>query len=198
MSKTRDDLLKEIADGKKLMLICQMIQWLFWIGAVAVVIAVSGGFWKWAGAVACAAIGVFAWIFRGAAQNEMEKTHGELHDLTAGQPGRDTEDDADLGELYQAEVAKADSGPPVRVLRFQFTRDLKLGVTGADVNQLQRYLISHAAGPAAKELARHGTTEHFGTLTQNALIEFQRKAGIKPANGSFGPITRAYVNAPKP
>lgn len=198
MSKTRDDLLKEIADGKKLMLICRMIQWLFWIGAICVAIGVPGSLWKWAGVLVCAAIGLVAWLFLGATQDELKNTRAERLGLPAGQPGRDTEDDADLGERYQAEVAKADSGPPVRALGFQFTRDLKLGMTGADVNQLQCYLISQAGGPAAKELTSHGTTEYFGTLTRNALIEFQRKAGIKPANGSFGPTTRAYVNAPKP
>jgi membrane protein implicated in regulation of membrane protease activity len=81
MSKTRDDLLKEIADGKKLMLICRMIQWLFWIAAAVVAIAASGGFWKWAGVAVCAAIGVFAWIFQRAAQEELGKTRGELDSL---------------------------------------------------------------------------------------------------------------------
>jgi peptidoglycan hydrolase-like protein with peptidoglycan-binding domain len=41
----------------------------------------------------------------------------------------------------------------------------------------------------------HGTTKTFGILTYNALREFQKKAGIVPASGYFGPKTRAYVNA---
>jgi murein L,D-transpeptidase YcbB/YkuD len=169
MPKTRDDLLKEIADGRKVMLICRMIQWLFWLAAVGVAITVSGGFWKWAGVVACAAVGVFAEIFRSAAYDETEKTRAEFDPNTHG--------------------TSADAP------RFRFTRDLKLGMTGKDVNQLQGYLISHATGSAAEQLARNGATETFGALTQHALIEFQKKAGITPANGSFGPITRAYVNA---
>lgn len=76
---------------------------------------------------------------------------------------------------------------------FQFARDLKLGMTGTDVNELQLFLIRENTGPAARKLAVHGTTKNFAALTLNALIEFQKKAGIKPAIGYFGPITRAYV-----
>ena len=68
-------------------------------------------------------------------------------------------------------------------------------MTGNDVRDLQNLLIAEAGGPAAAKLKAHGTTKTFGTLTYNALIEFQKKAGIKPASGFFGPITRAYVNA---
>jgi hypothetical protein len=78
---------------------------------------------------------------------------------------------------------------------FQFTRDLKFGMTGDDVNELQLFLIRENTGPASRKLAAHGTTKNFATLTLNTLIEFQKKAGITPAIGYFGPITRAYVNA---
>ena len=73
---------------------------------------------------------------------------------------------------------------------FVFTRNLYFGITGNDVKQLQLFLISQNSGSAARKLKAHGTTEYFGTLTQNALIEFQKKAGIKPASGYFGAITR--------
>jgi hypothetical protein len=76
-----------------------------------------------------------------------------------------------------------------------FGRDLKLGMTGNDVKRLQVYFISRASGPAGRALKAHGTTNNFATLTLKALIEFQKKAGISPANGYFGPITRAYVNS---
>jgi murein L,D-transpeptidase YcbB/YkuD len=79
--------------------------------------------------------------------------------------------------------------------QFVFTRNLHLGMTGADVNALQLFLIAKNSGPAAQKLAAHGTTTYFGALTQNALIEFQKKVGIKPAIGYFGAITRAWVNA---
>ena len=67
-------------------------------------------------------------------------------------------------------------------------------MTGNDVKELQQFLISHNSGAAWRKLAAHGTTNYFGSLTQNALIEFKKKAGIKPAIGYFGIITRKYVN----
>jgi len=63
------------------------------------------------------------------------------------------------------------------------------------VNELQRYLVSQDSGPTAEALARHGTTDTFGPLTSSALKEFQKKVGIVPDSGYFGPITRAYIKA---
>jgi peptidoglycan hydrolase-like protein with peptidoglycan-binding domain len=76
-----------------------------------------------------------------------------------------------------------------------FIRDLSLGMTGNDVRSLQQFLIQENAGPAARALKAHGTTRTFGALTQAALIEFQKKVGITPTSGYFGPKTRAYVNS---
>jgi peptidoglycan hydrolase-like protein with peptidoglycan-binding domain len=92
--------------------------------------------------------------------------------------------------------AKAGESPLVSVSSTEviFSRNLYFGITGNDVKELQLFLISQNVGPAARKLAAHGTTKNFATLTLSALIEFQKKAGIKPAVGYFGPITRAYVN----
>jgi hypothetical protein len=57
----------------------------------------------------------------------------------------------------------------------------------------QSFLLSKASGVAALRLKAHGTTRYFGILTYEALNEFQKKVGIVPASGSFGPITRALV-----
>ncbi len=76
-----------------------------------------------------------------------------------------------------------------------FTRDLAMWMTGADVNELQKFLVAQAAGSAAAALARHGLTNNFGPLTRAALAEFQAKAGIKPARGYFGSVTRAWIGA---
>jgi murein L,D-transpeptidase YcbB/YkuD len=76
-----------------------------------------------------------------------------------------------------------------------FSRNLSLWMTGDDVKALQEFLIGQASGPAALKLKAHGATTVFGSLTFNALVEFQEKAGIVPASGFFGPITRAHVNA---
>jgi hypothetical protein len=96
---------------------------------------------------------------------------------------------ASLEAQLQALQAKA-SG----TASFTFTRNLSLWSTGNDVKQLQLFLISQNSGIAAAKLSKHGTTNVFGMLTFNALVEFQKKASITPASGYFGPITRAYVN----
>ncbi len=91
--------------------------------------------------------------------------------------------------LAQAGEARPVSSPG------PFTRNLSLGMSGADVKNLQKVLIAQASGPAASKLKAHGTTMTFGILTYNALREFQMKAGIVPASGYFGLKTRAYVGA---
>ncbi len=73
--------------------------------------------------------------------------------------------------------------------------DLELGSSGADVVTVQRFLILKAPGSAAVKLAAAGATGYFGAVTQSALIEYQRSVGITPADGYYGPATRAYVEA---
>ncbi|MFA7309553.1 MAG: peptidoglycan-binding protein [Candidatus Paceibacterota bacterium] len=73
--------------------------------------------------------------------------------------------------------------------------DLELGSSGTAVIQLQTFLITKAAGPAAVRLASAGATGYFGSMTQAALMEFQTTNGITPANGYYGPSTRALVSA---
>ena len=75
------------------------------------------------------------------------------------------------------------------------TRDLRLGTSGTDVAMLQRFLISNRAGAGAHALAAAGATGYFGTLTQNAAIEFQKRMGITPSLGYIGPKTRARMYA---
>jgi hypothetical protein len=67
-------------------------------------------------------------------------------------------------------------------------------MSGKDVTELQEFLVNQNSGPAAEELKEHGVTRNFGTLTFSALIEFQKKEGIFPASGYFGPITRGVVD----
>ena len=69
------------------------------------------------------------------------------------------------------------------------------GSGGNDVKTLQEFLISQNKGSAARTLANTGATAHFGLLTRAALAEFQASAGITPALGNFGAITRAYLKA---
>ena len=77
----------------------------------------------------------------------------------------------------------------------KFERDLEAGSEGDDVSRLQLFLIGKNSGPSSKKLAGVGTTGYFGNLTQKALQEFQKSAGIQPASGYFGPKTRAYVDS---
>lgn len=70
-----------------------------------------------------------------------------------------------------------------------FTRDLTIGAQGADVTQLQNWLISRGHAIPA------GATGYFGAQTAAALAAYQRANGITPAVGYFGPVTRAKVNA---
>jgi hypothetical protein len=79
--------------------------------------------------------------------------------------------------------------------------NLSLGMRGADVTQLQEYLITAAKGAAAKALESVGATGDFGELTRSALAELQRALSVEPAQGFFGPLTRAALStttAPAP
>ncbi len=75
------------------------------------------------------------------------------------------------------------------------TGDLTLGSRGAEVTALQLHLIAKSVGAEAKRLAVAGATGYFGTLTQTALIEYQTAMRIFPADGYYGPATRAVVTA---
>ncbi|MES2314779.1 MAG: BspA family leucine-rich repeat surface protein [Patescibacteria group bacterium] len=77
----------------------------------------------------------------------------------------------------------------------QWVRDLTFGMSGSDVLDLQKFLISAKSGPAGRALSAHGATNYFGALTRNALAELQKKNGIRPAVGYFGPKTRGYVTS---
>jgi len=70
-----------------------------------------------------------------------------------------------------------------------FSTDLTMGSKGADVTALQNWLISKGFTIAA------GATGYFGAQTQSAVAKWQTSAGISPAAGYFGPISRAKANA---
>lgn len=70
-----------------------------------------------------------------------------------------------------------------------FTADLTLGSSGAQVTNLQKFLIARGFSIPA------GATGYFGAQTQAAVAAFQASNGITPAAGYFGPVTRAKANA---
>lgn len=76
----------------------------------------------------------------------------------------------------------------------QFTRDLTIGSTGADVMALQKILNSNGYPVSASGAGAPGLeSDYFGTKTQAALAKWQAAVGISPAAGYFGPITRAKL-----
>lgn len=75
---------------------------------------------------------------------------------------------------------------------YDVKKNLGLGATGGDVAVLQKFLqdknfLKMPAGTA---------TGYFGILTRNAVIEFQKSAGL-PATGYCGLLTRAAINSSK-
>ncbi len=71
---------------------------------------------------------------------------------------------------------------------YSFTRDLTVGSQGADVTALQNYL-------AAKGYFNVAATGYFGAITAQAVASWQSAAGIMPAAGYFGAISRAKYNS---
>jgi len=74
---------------------------------------------------------------------------------------------------------------------YQFTSNLTIGSTGADVTELQKVLVAkgYLVMPAG---VAYG---NFGPLTQAAVAKWQAASGISPAAGYVGPISRTALNA---
>ena len=80
-----------------------------------------------------------------------------------------------------------------------FTRDLTVGMTGADVRQLQLFLNAHGAVIVTAGAGSPGQeTDYFGPATRSALAKFQAAHGITPAAGYFGPKTRDFITTLTP
>lgn len=73
-----------------------------------------------------------------------------------------------------------------------FTMDLHMGSSGAQVTCLQQALI--AAGYSIPA----GATGYFGAQTKAAVMAWQAKAGVMPAAGYFGAISRAAWGSSTP
>lgn len=103
----------------------------------------------------------------------------------------------DGGESQVYEI-KGSVKEPEKNQTWFFLRNLKYGMTGDDVRQLQKYLNNHGFILAKLGPGSSGNeTKTFGFLTRAALIAFQKANSIKPAVGYFGPITREFVNRSK-
>lgn len=74
---------------------------------------------------------------------------------------------------------------PLQTHAFTVNRSLTLGSAGEDVYQLQQTLSELG-------LLSVAPTGYFGTLTQAAVVEFQKAHGLEPV-GSLGPKTRQLL-----
>jgi len=96
-----------------------------------------------------------------------------------------------LGTITPATTTKTAIVPPAYI----FNRNLKLGLSGPDVKELQKYLNKQGFKVSLKGAGSPGQeTTFFGRATQAALIKFQKAKKISPAVGYFGPVTRKIVN----
>jgi len=73
----------------------------------------------------------------------------------------------------------------------QFNMDLTVGSKGADVTALQQWLVSKGF----LQMPANTSYGYFGAVTKAAVAAWQASAGISPAAGYFGPISRAKANA---
>ena len=98
--------------------------------------------------------------------------------------------DASVEATIKAWAGMSSSAPPAG----GFTRDLKVGSTGADVKALQVWLNANGYMVASTGPGSPGNeTSMFGGATRAALIKYQKAMGITPAAGYFGAKTRASL-----
>jgi len=77
-----------------------------------------------------------------------------------------------------------------------FTRDLKLGSRGDDVECLQKILNAGGYQIAASGPGSPGNeTTTFGPATKVAVMKWQATAGVSPASGYFGTLSQAKYNS---
>ena len=83
---------------------------------------------------------------------------------------------------------------PLKVNKYIFKKDLKLGDIDKDVKELQKYLNINGYLVAKVGVGSNGReTTIFGPATKIALIKFQKANKINPALGYFGALTRNAI-----
>jgi hypothetical protein len=98
--------------------------------------------------------------------------------------------------IIESEIKYSDGKPLANNNYYNFTKNLKFGISEEDVRELQKYLNNNnfEVAPKGYPGAPGHETSMFGYATQNALIKFQQINDITPAVGYFGPITRGLIN----
>jgi hypothetical protein len=91
------------------------------------------------------------------------------------------------GGYYPSKQTPAPVKEVLGITTFNFTADLKLGMEGNDVTELQKRLT-------AEGVYSDPVTGYFGQLTLQAVKTYQAKVGV-PNTGFVGPLTRGQLNA---
>lgn len=77
-----------------------------------------------------------------------------------------------------------------------FTKNHQMGDTGGEVMWIQQFLNKNGMTVAATGAGSPGNeSSYFGAKTRAAIAKWQASAGITPAAGYWGPITRAKANS---
>ena len=96
------------------------------------------------------------------------------------------------GNLFSTVTGQA-CGITTSSTKYDFTKDLRLGMRNNDVLQLQKFLNNNGFAIAKTGVGSKGKeTTYFGPATKAALIKFQ-KANKVPGTGFFGKMTRGVV-----
>ena len=106
--------------------------------------------------------------------------------------------DVEITNINNSYLNKSKNNSDDVICLFKFERDLRLGIKGTDVKELQKYLNNNGYQVADKSYGSKGNeTEYFGNLTKQALIKFQKDKKIITTYGIFDIKTREYLGCIK-
>jgi len=98
-------------------------------------------------------------------------------------------------QISQAQTTHELSVSPIQLCNI--TRDLKFGMIGTDVKELQKYLNNNGSPLAQTGFgSRSNETNYFGFLTKQALTNFQVRNKLN-ATGIFDSATRDFLSCEK-
>ncbi len=87
--------------------------------------------------------------------------------------------------LFAQTTPNTPKGKVLGATTFNFEKNLRMGLKGNDVIELQKLLIEEG-------FLKTKATGYFGALTKSALAKWQAKNGL-PATGYFGAMSRAHL-----
>jgi hypothetical protein len=99
------------------------------------------------------------------------------------------------GGLIETTPTPQKETPSTKVTPSPLPRNVQLGMSGADVRQLQKFMNANGF---TISLSGNGAPGHestyFGPKLKTAVIAYQRARSISPASGTVGSLTRAAIN----